>query len=501
MKRILSLTACLLILVSLIACHADKDTQNTETTPEQTVQSVPGEGFRVGFGRACITPREKLPLGGFGNSTARVMEDVLDEIYVDCIALTDAEDQTMLLMLVDMQRIADEVIAQLRQSVTDATGIPGDRIIISCSHTHSIPDLTLSNHEGIARYKELMLRQFAQAAESALADSLPATLSAGVIETDQLSFVRHYYSVADDGTKNYFGDNFGTAVLDETTQHVTEGMESMRVVKFDREGGKSVVLCSFQAHPHLTGGSSLKDLSSDYVGPFREAVEWQLDVHCSFIQGTGGNLNENSKILSENMGTDVTHRQYGNRLAEYCISCIENNMKPMDTGLIQLRVTPFEAKVDHSDDSRLYSAKEVIAFHQISGSNAATREYAAQYGISSFYHASAIQLRAGMPETVTIELATFAIGDSLGFYVAPGELFAETGLEMEARSPFPMTIAVCLADGDWKYFAYGPCAEYNSYESDYRRFVPDTCASLMDVWDDALNTLHENAQKESQENS
>ena len=34
-----------------------------------------------------------------------------------------------------------------------------------------------------------------------------------------------------------------------------------------------------------------------------------------------------------------------------------------------------------------------------------------------------------------------------------------------------MTITVGFADGDWKYFPYGPCAEYASYESDYGRLA------------------------------
>ena len=56
-----------------------------------------------------------------------------------------------------------------------------------------------------------------------------------------------------------------------------------------------------------------------------------------------------------------------------------------------------------------------------------------------------------------------------------------------------MTIAVGLADGDWKYFPYGVCAEYDSYESDYCRFTSDTIVEMMAVWQQELNTMYENA--------
>ena len=42
----------------------------------------------------------------------------------------------------------------------------------------------------------------------------------------------------EEGKKHYFGDSFGTSVIDETTNHVSEAMESMRVLKFTREGAK-----------------------------------------------------------------------------------------------------------------------------------------------------------------------------------------------------------------------------------------------------------------------
>lgn len=485
MKRITALIFMVIMLLAFAGCSQEPE------AVQEGVLPVPGEGFRVGFGRASITPQEKLPLGGYGTSSTRIMEDVLDDIYVDCIAMTDENDLTVLLMLVDMQRIEESLIDLLRISVNEATGVPQDRILISCSHTHSVPDLTMNSHEGIARYKGLLVERFAQSAVAALRDRLPAQLYGGTTQTEGLSFVRHYYSVGEDGSVNVFGDNFGSAVIDETTQHMADAMESMRVLQFTREGAKDIVLCSFQAHPHLTGGSSITDLSSDYVGPFREAVEYSLDVHCAFIQGTGGNLNETSKIPQENFSTEKNHREYGYRLAQYCVDCLENKMQALEAGPLQCKIQKFTATVDHSQDSKLADALLVSQFYSQNRNQAATREYAAQFGISSYFHATSIKTRAGLPQTADIELGSFAIGSSVGFYVAPGELFAQAGMEMEAASPFAITVAVCLADGDWKYFPYGVCAQYASYESDYGRFVPSTCEQMMQLWLKELNTMYE----------
>ena len=48
--------------------------------------------FRAGFGRVNITPDFPCALGGFGNDPARFHNNVLDEIFISCIAVTDKED-------------------------------------------------------------------------------------------------------------------------------------------------------------------------------------------------------------------------------------------------------------------------------------------------------------------------------------------------------------------------------------------------------------------------
>ncbi len=499
MKRLIAVFLLGALLCGLFGCGAPKEAdapEATTTVPVTTGELIPeGEGFRVGYGRAYITPEENLPMGGFGNSMNRIMNNVLDDTFVTCIAMTDEQDYTVLLMLVDMQRIEETFISALRQSVTEATGIPGEQIMISCSHTHSIPDLTLSSHEGIARYKILLQERFAQAAVDALKDSLPAQMYTGTVDAEGMNFVKHYQNTLDDGTVAYFGDNFGQPVLDETTTHVTEAYQAMHLLQFQREGGKDIVVANFRSHPTITGGSSNYDLSSDFIGPMRDVVELELDCHFAFIQGACGNINPRSRLLAENFSTAENHREYGTRLADYAIEGIQNHMTQAKVGLLQCEQLTFTATVNHTEDDKTFQALDVTQYHSLNGSKAAlTREYAAQYGITSYYHASAIRYKATLPETVDIEIDTFSIGTSAGFFCAPGELFDLTSIEMEESSPFPMTYTVGFANGDWKYFPYGPCAQYDSYEYVYGRFVRGTAAEMMQIWNQSLQKLYDNAQ-------
>ena len=93
MKRILAFTLMLVLLCGMLGC-APKE----EPAAPQTQEAG---GFRVGYGRAFITPEENLPLGGYGTSSTRIMNDVLDDTFVTTIAMTDEQDYTVLLMLVE----------------------------------------------------------------------------------------------------------------------------------------------------------------------------------------------------------------------------------------------------------------------------------------------------------------------------------------------------------------------------------------------------------------
>jgi len=487
MKKIFAFTLMLVMLIGMVGCTAKPETP--------TQQSAIGEGtFRVGYGRAFITPEENLPLGGFGTSTKRIMNDVLDDTFVTTIAMTDENDYTVLLILVDLQRIEDTLIDMLRMSVTKATGIPGEQIIISCSHTHSIPDLLLDSHEGIARYKQLLLERFAESAVQALEDRATATMYTGSIDAEGLNFVKHYQYTDENGDTQHFGDNFGTATMDETTKHVTEAYNTMHLLQFKREGKKDIVISNFRSHPTLTGGATLLDLSSDFVGPMRDTVESELNCHFAFMQGACGNINPRSRIASENFGTEKDHRDYGNRLANVAVEGIRTNMTQAETGMLQSQQIIYTANVDHTQDHLLSYAILVQDYYKNTGSLTEASAYARPYGISSYYHAGAIRNKAKMEKTQDIELSTISIGTTVGFFAAPGELFDQVSVEMEASSPFDTTFTVGFADGDWKYFPYGPCAEYASYESDYGRFEYNTAAGMMQAWNDSLNALYENAQ-------
>ena len=58
----------------------------------------------VGYGRADITPDQPAPMAGYGTASKRLHETVLDPLYATCVAITDDQDNTLLLFSQDIIR-------------------------------------------------------------------------------------------------------------------------------------------------------------------------------------------------------------------------------------------------------------------------------------------------------------------------------------------------------------------------------------------------------------
>lgn len=482
---------------SLVAFNGNTMYLKNGTTLSYTTPT----SFSAGYGEVDVSPTENgVPLGGYGTSEERLSTEVdpYGRLYVMTTAVTDKNGTTVLIVACDQIRFTDTVTSTIREHMSAATGVPAENIYINCSHTHSTPEPSSVTPEAL-RYRAMMFNGFVESGILAMKDRKAATMQTGSFDltgpkgTGTLNFTRHYQHTTSDGVVKYFGDNFGTAVYDSTTKPVEEVDPTMHLVKFVRSG-TDILLCNWRAHPHFTGGSAKTLVSSDYVGPFRDQAESLLgDVEVVFIQGAAGNVNEKSRLSSLNHGYtgDTAHVTYGKEMARQ----LKNNigvLKTVSTGTIQTKQILFTATVDHSTDVLYSQAKEVQdTYYDLDAT--ARKVLLEKYGFSSVYHAGAILARYNMDETKEAEVNVFSIGNQVGFYTVPGELWCSASEEVEAASPFPVTFCVGYSLGDYKYFTYKIAWNYDSYESaNYRLTVPDTIYTMLNYWKNGLQELFDN---------
>ena len=478
MKRLVSIFLLLCMVLGLCACGEKEPTVETVQTST--------EEFSVGFARVDITPQISVPMAGFGRTSQRMSRNIRDNLYASAIAMCDGEGDTVLFLSMDLQRASDITVQVIRPLVSAETGIPQDHILLHGTHTHSGPDLHNSNHPAIVSYIEYLNPRLVQVCLDALNNMKPAQMYYGSAETEGLNFVKHYQHTTADGEVKYFGDNFGTQVLDSTTKHTTEADPTIWLLKFTREGEKDLIIANWRAHPTLTGAFTKYDLSADYPGTFRLAMESQLDCNFVYFNGAAGNLNAKSRISSEMAAADVD--QHGALMAEVSIEALKNMTKAQGTN-IQLKQNVLDMDCNHTTDNLVIMAKQVQALWNQGASFSEAVEIGLPYGIRSPYFASAIISRSTRPDTMDVELDTVTIGTDVAICTAPNELFDTNTMFVEENSPYAMTMTFGYSNG---YRGYIPSAygwEYTSYESDCSYFLPGCGETIQDTFLSMLEEL------------
>lgn len=467
MKKVIVLILCAVMVLGCIGCG-----ENTEPEREQAA-------FQVGYGRANVTPEVPVGLTGFGNASTRVSDNLLSYLYLTCLALTDADGNTALLYGMDACTSDIGVVNALRSAVAKETGIPGENIMVSATHSHSTPEITNPV------FQSMLLSGAVEAAQEALADRTEATVKIGSVMTEKLNFVRHY--VQENG--DYVGNNFGDYSISPIVGHTTEADREMQLIRFEREG-KDIVVMNFQAHPTMTGGASTYDISADFVGACREKMEKELDCNFLYFTGAAGNLNTTSHIKEEEI-PDINYKLHGQTLAQYAIDNMDT-LTEVQSGQVQVLNRDFQAKCSHDEDGDLIQYINIVYNAYNSGGASAAQRAGRPYGINSVYHARAISRRAGATygEYLDVPISTVAIGD-VAFVVAPYEMFDQNGMTIKESSPYEMTFLLTCANNNFSYIAADYAFDHGCYEVDMRYFVRGTAEQLVDAYLDMLGEMKE----------
>ena len=489
MKKLLAVLLAVAMMLCICAC-APEDTEATGGDTSLELVDT-GTGFRVGYARVDITPEVPMPLSGYGNNQFRVSQQVLDPLYITCVAVTDEQDNTIMMFSIDLQRSREETWGPAREKLSALTGIPVEHITLTATHTHSAVDQGAGNNDNVARWEEELVEWSVQCGIQALNDRKSATMQIGSVETEGLNFIRHYTTLSG----GYVGDSFGSWTESPLTGHTTENDPTMHIIRFVRPDAKDIVMANWRAHPGMTGGKDIKNMSSDFVGPFREAVEAaDPDALVVFYQGAAGNVNPTSHIQGETAATGVTlyekYRDHGTKLAKHCLDGLANNMVEVETGLVQAQRRIVAGEVNHELEDKILEARMVQQHYSTYRDNNLTREYAAQFGIRTPYHANAIISRSSMGATKDMELNALSIGEHVGFVQCPFEMFTSTSVETEEGSAFDMNFVMgysnsqnCYIPDDWAW-------EYTCYESDTTWYVKGTSNMIRDQWLSMLDELH-----------
>lgn len=499
MKRIFILFLTLSMVLSLTACGGSEPSQTTAAaTP---TSAVPGEnnGFLIGYGVGDMTPTEALPLQGTADIRL-ASNGYATYITARCIAVTDEDGTTAIMMAVDAVGI-NAYYSAIAAYVRDFYKVPVSNFTMSALHQHSTPSPGHSAYpEATHRYYLLAIQAMKRAVDDAMKDRAPATMHIATVETDALSFSRHYIandpagSIVTDNHNDDIGRTYGYK------GHETEADKEMRLVKFVREDKKDIVVVNFQGHPHMGMNSGVAH--ADWPAVMREEVEKALDVHAIYFSGAGGNLNSHSRIKSEMEYASDDFRSHGKKAAAYVIGA-EGTYTQVNTGKVISHFETNTYKVNHVNEAHLLADAQRIddlRKTDISAAYAAANEHPE---IFSIYHAQYIVTRSSLGETLELTIGAISLGD-VAFTFMPYEMFDMNGMELRSgtighenyaadvqqENPYAMTLIATMTNGQEGYIPSALGYKNGGYSTDITRFAPGTGEELVTDYLEILQKIH-----------
>ena len=461
MKKFLSVLLALVMVLGLCACAGSGEGAGEE-------QQAPA-GLQVGYAKINVTPDYSVGLSGYSNASERMSNGFVTYIFATCIAVTEGEE-TILVYTVDNIAMEHNSADSFRSLITEATGIPGDKIFFGATHSHSCPEKS-------GQYKVDLGNWIVEGAQKALADRSPATMYAGTKEIPGMNFVRHY--LMEDGT--YSGSNFGNT-NQAYVAHATEPDPNMVLVKFEREGDKKdVLLVNWQAHPDSASSIGYNSIAASWVGPLRDELEKLSGMEVAYFTGAAGNQNMGSNLAEEKHG--LGWNEYGVKMGQLTYEALDCLQPVTGTG-IKTYGQMFTVEIDHSWDHMLQQANEVYDAWKSIGKSAGDA-MGKQYGFTSSYQARAIRSRAAMGATAQLELNAFSIC-GVGFTTGTYEMFSTHSLYVKENSPFDVTFIIAGCSG---YIPTPEAYDYRSYEADTGYYAKGTGEKLAEEYVKMLETV------------
>lgn len=240
--------------------------------------------FKAGTAKRDITPKEPMPMWGYGARHDALSTGALDPLYATALVIETGTNKLAIVGL-DLGRAPVEASLQrIRERIKAEAGI--EHSFIAGSHTHHGPVLELSDAEGKGKGRfDAALRYYQQMEEGIVGAILeanskltPAKMATGSVKLDGFNRNRH------------------TKIEPKPVDR------ELSVMRFNDLAGKPIaVLVNFAAHPTTVPGGTLK-FSADYVGAMKSAIEKETGATAIFMQGAAGDMSVNE---SNNKGYEA----------------------------------------------------------------------------------------------------------------------------------------------------------------------------------------------------
>ena len=454
----------------------------------------------AGFSRLDVTPPLGIPIVGYFKP--RTAEGILDKLEVNALALA-VGDKKVVLLSVDNCGFITHVSEDYRAYVCQITGLSADCVFIHATHTHTGPATCIvydtdviplqvdDDDPYLPEYYYFLRRKLGDAAVLALQDLKPARMGWAVGQAPKVAFVRRF-RMRDGKVRT----NPGVGNPD-ILHPIGDVDERVNVLRFDREGGETVVLANFGNHPDSVGGNLI---SGDWPTLFRHRLEKSLDnVKAIFFNGAQGDVNHVNVNAKGGDFNDTFHdfddvdrgyghaRHIGNVVAAAVLQVYDKvNYSDVDSLRTLEWTIPIPANVP--------TAEEAEKAHYINDMHFAQRDAELPYEGMELTTVVAeavrmVRLEHG-PENFPMDFLGIAIGN-VALFGIPGEPFSGISRGLKEAEDWDLVLPCCLTNGCGGYFPMQDAYDEGGYEARSSAFKAGVAELIIGEGLKLLKDLHE----------
>jgi hypothetical protein len=395
----------------------------------------------AGLAAVEITPPPNVPLDGF-DTRKTGSQGVHDPLYARALVLDDGKTR-LAWLVADLVGFPYALTTAVRRTVTDRTGIPGDHVMLSATHTHGGPSLRArpdvdADHPAHGQWLRELPGLLENVLGSAASRLEPAELACGRTALDTVQHNRRFHMK--DGTVKMVWDNpdpAGVARLGPVDSTV-------QLLAIRSGGNLGGVVVQFACHATAVTGNNFL-ITADWPGVVSHEIgKAYPGVWTAVAQGCCGDIPP-----SPPRGTFEVCEAKGREITAAALGALDRAVAMRTTELGAVRIPV-----------RLARKKPGLDPAPTGG-----------------YHETEVQV--------------FRIGDAVVVGL-PGEAFVRIGLDIKAASAFRWTFVGSYAnDYDDAELGYIPTAdEYaGGYEATASRVVPGSDAVLIAAAREALGRL------------
>jgi hypothetical protein len=242
--------------------------------------------MKIGLGETITTPSENMQMAGFARS--QVATGVHDDLHSRAMVIEDRNGNTVALLAISISGMNDEWGANIRKAVTEKTGIPGENVLICCTHTHSGPSLG-GDSEVVKKYSEFLMEKVIESVAIAWESRKPARIGVEPVEVFELGRNRRALS---------YGGVHPNPVA--------------AVIKIqDRRGRLMGVAFNYGCHPTGLDWSNT-EYSEDWPYYAIQGIKKEVGdkVWVAFFQGAEGNINVGYTAELSAVGAEMPVRSH-----------------------------------------------------------------------------------------------------------------------------------------------------------------------------------------------